>query len=105
MQLKKAKECGLDGKSGSKEGVGDNKAQASEGEHCPTSPASPAEDQVQATPSSPQPSKEGWYCIHQPCFIHIIFVWKYFVRNKFRISIAVQKYLQLNKNLNTHVGA
>ena len=61
MQMKKAKECGLDGKSGGKESAGNtgNKAQASEGEHCPMSPVSPAGDQVQATPSSPPPSKEG----------------------------------------------
>ena len=62
MQMKKAKECGLDGKSGSKEGVGDYKAQASEGDLCLASPASPAGDQVPAPPSSPQPPKEGKYC-------------------------------------------
>ena len=61
MQMKKAKECGFDGKSGGKESAGDNKAQTSEGEHSPMSPASPAGDQVQATPSSPQPLKEGGY--------------------------------------------
>ena len=59
MQMKKAKECELDGKSGGKEGDGDNKAQASEGEHCPMSPASSAGDQVQASLSSPTPPKEG----------------------------------------------
>ena len=77
MQMKKAKECGLDGKSGAKEGDGDNKEQASEGEHCPTSLASPAGDQVQASLSSPTPPKEGEhvhipitsssYCIRNTC--------------------------------------
>ena len=61
MQTKKVKECGFDRKSGDKENTGDNKADTSQGGHCLTSPASPAGDQVQATPSSPPPPKEGGY--------------------------------------------
>ena len=64
MQMKKAKECGLGEKSGGKENTCtvESKAQASERDHCPTSPAPTTEDQVPAPLSSPQPPKEGGYC-------------------------------------------
>ena len=61
VQMKKVEECGLDEKSGGKENAGDSEAQASQGEHCPMSPVSPAGDQGQATLHSPSPSKEGGY--------------------------------------------
>ena len=63
--MKKTMECGLDGKFGGKEAAGDNKAQASEGEHCPTSPTSTARDQVQASLSLSTPPKEGEH-LHMP---------------------------------------
>ena len=65
MQMKKAKECGLDGKSGGKENASDEKVQSSEGEPFPASPPSPAGDQVQVSPSSQTSPKEGWH-LHKP---------------------------------------
>ena len=59
MKMKKAKECGLDGRSGGIESAGESSAQAHEGDHFPTSSASPAGGQVQASLLSPQPPKEG----------------------------------------------
>ena len=59
MQMKKAKECGFDGKFGGKESPEDSKTEAREGEHCPMSSTSPAGDQVQAALFSPTSPKEG----------------------------------------------
>ena len=36
------------------------------------------------------------YC-NYPFFVHLIFVWKYFVWNKFRMGITIRKYFQFKK--------
>ena len=64
MQMKKAKECGFNGKFGGKESPGDSKTQTSEGEPCPMSSASPAGDQIQAALFSPTSPKEGDHLHH-----------------------------------------
>ena len=56
--MKKAKECGFDGKSGGKENAGDNRSQATEEDHCPMSPVG---DHVQDPLPPPQHSNEGGY--------------------------------------------
>ena len=56
---KRAKESGLDGKSEGKENAGDSGEQASQGDPCPMSPASPATDKVQSPLHSPPPTKQG----------------------------------------------
>lgn len=59
MKMKKAKEGGLDGRSGGNESGGESSAQAREGDHFPMSSASSAGHQVQASLLSPQPPREG----------------------------------------------